>query len=109
MALDVLKRFSEKGITAEQLASAKAYVKGLYPEIGEIEMYGLAATRVDGYFSRVDAVTLEQANAVIGKYYHPDNLTVVILGVAGKIRDSVKKYQPQMTELSIKDAGWGGY
>ena len=46
---------------------------------------------------------------MIGKYYHPDNLTFVILGVAGKIRDSVKKYQPQMTELSIKDAGWGGY
>ena len=31
MALDVLKRLNEKGITAEQLASAKAYVKGLYP------------------------------------------------------------------------------
>src|ERR1017187_7798715 len=28
MALDVLKRLGEKGITAEQLASVKAYVKG---------------------------------------------------------------------------------
>ncbi len=121
MALDVLKRFSEKGITAEQLASAKAYVKGLYPtrrletidqlatEIGEIEIYGLGRDSVDGYFSRVDAITLAQANATIAKYYHPDNLTFVILGVAGKIRDSVKKYNPQMTELSIKDAGWGAY
>lgn len=121
MALDVLKRFSEKGITADQLASAKAYVKGLYPtrrletidqlaaEIGEIEMYGLGRDSVDGYFSRIDAVTLEQANGVIAKYYRPDNLTFVILGAAGKIRDSVKKYNPQISELSIKDPGWGAY
>ena len=31
MALDVLKQLNDKGITAEQLASAKAYVKGTYP------------------------------------------------------------------------------
>ena len=31
MALGLLKRLGEKGITAEQLASAKAYLKGLYP------------------------------------------------------------------------------
>ena len=31
LALDALQRLNEKGITAEQLASAKAYVKGLYP------------------------------------------------------------------------------
>ena len=121
MALDVLKRLNEKGITAEQLASAKAYVKGLYPtrhletidqlaaEIGEIELYGLGRDAVDGYFSRIDATTLEQANAAIRKYYHHDNLTFVILGAADKIRESVKKYHPRVTELSIKDAGWGTY
>jgi zinc protease len=121
MALDVLKRLNEKGITAEQLASAKAYVKGLYPtghletidqlatEIGDIELYGLGRDAVDGYFSRIDAITLEQANAAIGRYYRHDNLTFVILGAADKIRESVKKYHPQTTEVSIKDAGWGGY
>jgi zinc protease len=121
MALDVLKRLNEKGITAEQLASAKAYVKGLYPTrhletidqlatgIGEIELYGLGRDEVDGYFSRIDAITLEQANAAIKKYYQHDNLTFVILGAADKIRESVKKYYPQATEVSVKDAGWGGY
>ncbi len=66
MALDVLRRLNEKGITAEQLASAKAYVKGLYPTrrletmdqlpalIGEIEVYGLGRDEVDGYFARID-------------------------------------------------------
>jgi predicted Zn-dependent peptidase len=119
MALDVLKRLNEKGITAEQLASAKAYVKGLYPTrrletmdqlaalIGEIELYGLGRDEVDGYFSRIDGITLDQANATIKKYYQTGDLTFVILGAADKIREQVKKYDPHATEVSIKAAGWG--
>ena len=119
MALDVLKRMNEKGITAEQLASAKAYVKGLYPTrrletmdqlaalIGEIELYGLGRDEVNGYFGRIDALTLDQANAAIKKYYKTDDLTFVILGATDKIRDQVKKYSPQVKEVSIKTPGWG--
>lgn len=118
LALDVLKRLNEKGITADQLASAKAYVKGLYPTrrletmdqlaalIGEIEMYGLGRDEVDGYFKRIDAITLEGANATIRKYYKVDGLTLVLLGAADKIRDQVKKYDPQTVEVSIKGVGW---
>ena len=119
MALDVLKRLNEKGITAQQLASAKAYVKGLYPTrrletmdqlaalIGEIELYGLGRDEVDGYFGRIDAITLDQANATIKKYYQTGNLTFVVLGAADKIREQVKKYDPHPAEVSIKTAGWG--
>jgi zinc protease len=119
MALDVLRHLNEKGITAEQLASAKAYVKGLYPTrrletmdqlaalIGEIELYGLGRDEVDGYFGRIDAVTLDQANATIKKYYQTADLTFVVLGAADKIREQMKKYDPHMKEVSIKTAGWG--
>jgi predicted Zn-dependent peptidase len=119
MALDVLKHMNEKGITAEQLASAKAYVKGLYPTrrletmdqiaalIGEIEFYGLGRDEVDGYFGRIDSITLDRANAIIKKYFQTGDLTLVVLGSADKIRDQVKKYSPQMREVSIKTAGWG--
>jgi predicted Zn-dependent peptidase len=121
MALDVLRGMNEKGITAAQLASAKAYVKGLYPTrrletmdqiaslIGEIELYGLGRDEVDAYFQRIDAITLAQANATIKKYYKTGDLTFVILGTADKIRDQVKKYSPHMTEVSIKTAGWGDH
>ncbi len=121
LALDVLKRLNEKGISAEQLASAKAYVKGLYPTrrletmdqlaalIGEIELYGLGRDEVDGYFGRIDAITLDGANAAIKKYYRTDNLTFVVLGAADKIREQVKKYDPHATEVSIKTAGWGDH
>ena len=118
MALDVLRKFHDKGIDAAQLASAKAYVKGLFPTqrletsdqvatiVGEIELYGLNKGEVDDLFSRIDAMTLEQANAMAKKHYGVDNLTFVVLGNAGKIRDSVKKYAPIVTEVDIKTPGF---
>jgi predicted Zn-dependent peptidase len=117
LALEVLKRLHEKGITAEQLASAKAYVKGTYPPqrlqtadqvaniLAEMELYGLGRDEVDEYFQRIDAVTLEQANAVIKKYYGSDNLTFVLLGNAAKIRDAAGKYG-KVTEKTVRQAGW---
>jgi len=119
MALDVLRRLNEKGISAAQLASAKAYVKGLYPTrrletmdqlaavIGEIELYGLGRDEVDGYFGRIDAITLDQANATIKKFYRTDDLTLVVLGAADKIRGQMKKYDPHLSEVPVKTPGWG--
>jgi predicted Zn-dependent peptidase len=117
MALDVLKRVHEKGITAEQLASAKAYVKGTYPPshlqtsdqiataLGEMELYGLGRDEVDEFFARVDAVTLDRANAVIRQYYRGDNLSFVLLGNAAKIREAAAKYGT-VVERNIRQAGW---
>jgi predicted Zn-dependent peptidase len=119
LALEVLGRFHEQGVTAEQLDSAKAYVKGLYPTqtletiaqlaliVGELEMYGLPREEVDQYFERIDAVTLEQTNEAVRKYYRRQNLTFVILGSAAKIREAMRKYDSDFTEIAIKDAGWG--
>jgi predicted Zn-dependent peptidase len=117
MALDVLKSLGDKGLTADQLSSAKAYVKGEYPTrtvqtadqiasvLAQMELYGLGRDEVDQYFARIDAVTLEQANAVARKYYRTDNLTFVLLGNAAKIRDVAKKYGA-VTEKEAKLPGW---
>jgi zinc protease len=118
MALDILKRLSQTGITADQLASVKAYVKGTYPTqaletpdqlanvLGDIEVFGLNRGEVDDLFSRIDAVTLERANAVAKKWYRADNLTFVVLGNASKIRDTVKKYAPAVTEVKASNPGF---
>ena len=117
MALDVLKSLGDKGLTADQLTSVKAYVKGEYPTrtvqtadqianvLAEMELYGLGRDEVDQYFARIDAVTLDQANAVARKYYRTDNLTLVLLGNAAKIRDVAKKYGT-VTEKEAKLPGW---
>jgi predicted Zn-dependent peptidase len=118
LAIDLLKRFHEHGITSEQLESVKAYVKGTYPPrrletidqiaqtLGELELFGLPRDEVDMFFQRVDSVSLADANQVIRKYYRPENLTFVLVGNAAKIRDSAAKYAPKMIERSIKDPGW---
>ena len=56
---------------------------------------------------RIDAVTLDQANAAARKYFRTDGLSFVVLGNASKIRDNVKKYADQRVEVEIKDAGFG--
>jgi zinc protease len=118
LALEVLKRFNQNGISAEQLASAKAYVKGTFPTtrletmdqlatvISEMEMYGQTRDEIDSYFERIDAVTLDTANAAIKKYYQTQNLTVVLLGSAQRVRGEVEKYGPGLKVVSIKTPGW---
>jgi predicted Zn-dependent peptidase len=117
LALEVLKRLGEKGITAEQLASGKAYLKGGYPTerletadqlagvLGEMEIYGLGRGEVDDLFPQIDSITVEQANAAARKYYRPENLVFLLLGNAGKIRESARKYATEVKEVSITTPG----
>ncbi|HLJ44608.1 MAG TPA: pitrilysin family protein [Bryobacteraceae bacterium] len=120
VALEILKKLSEKGITPEQLASAKAYIKGTFPPdrletadqlsatLADLELYGLGRDEIDNLFARIDAVSLDDANQAARKYFRTDRLTFVALGNAAKIRDAVKKYSDEVTEISIKDPGFRG-
>ena len=119
LALDVLKKFHDQGINAEQLASVKAYMKGTFPTqnlettdqvasvVTDLEVYGLNKGEVDDMFPRIDALKLEDANKLIQKRYGTTDLTFVVLGNAEKIRAMLKKYAPQMVEVSVKEAGFG--
>lgn len=118
LAVDVLKRLREQGLTAEQLASAKAYLKGTFPPqrlettdqiataLSDLAIYHLGKADIDDLFSRIDAVSLDEANATARKYFRDDNLTFVLLGNAAKIRDAVKKYAPKMVEVPITKPGF---
>jgi len=118
MALGVLKGLGEKEITAGQLASAKAYLKGLYPTqrletseqlaetLKDLEIFGIDRAEVDDFFDRIDAVTLAAANSIAKKYYQQGGLTFVLLGSAAKIRASAGKYAPEIQELPITKPGY---
>jgi zinc protease len=119
LALDVLKQLVEKGITAEQLASVKAYIKGTFPTqqlettdqlsnvLADMELYGLGKDEIDDFFSRIDAAGLDDINAAARKYYKPDHLTLVMLGNAAKIRQVAAKYAPKVIEVSVNKPGFG--
>jgi len=118
MALDVLKRLREQGVTADQLSSSKAYMKGTFPTqrlettdqiasvLGDMAIYHLGKDDIDDLFSRIDAVSLDAANATARKYYQAGNLTFVLVGNASKIRDAAKKYAPKMIEIQIAQPGF---
>ena len=118
LALEVLRRLGEKGLTAEQLSSAKAYVKGTYPTehletadqladlLTDLELNDLTREDVDSLFRRIDAVTLEQANAVARKYYRSENLTFVMLGNSDKILSEIKKYAPKPVIVPVTNPGF---
>jgi zinc protease len=118
VALDLLKRLNEKGLNAEQLASAKAYIKGGFPTqrletatqvgsvLAELELFGQGKGEIDDLFSKIDSVSIEKANEIARKYYRLDNLQFILVGNAAKIQDSVKKYAPKMKVVPVKDPGF---
>ena len=117
LALEVLEKLHKNGVTAEQLASAKSYIKGQFPPSIETsaqlarrivtnEFYGLNDDEVNQLEARVDAVTPEIARQVIGKHFPLDNLVFVLIGNASAIRPAVKKYADKMDERPISDPGF---
>lgn len=117
LALQVLDKLHKNGVTAEQLASAKSYLKGQYPPTIETsgqlarrialdEFYGLTDDEVNQLEARIDAVTPEMARRVIEKHFPADNLVFVLIGKASEIRPAVKKYADKMEERSISDPGF---
>lgn len=116
-AIELLRNLAKQGITAEQLASAKAYLKGTYPRqaletadqiaaiLSEIELFALNRGEVDDLFSRIDAVTVEKANQVAKTYLGTDKLKILLLGNAAKIAPEVKKYDADPLTVSIGAPG----
>jgi zinc protease len=94
-ALDVTKselaRFARDGATAQELADAKTYLTGSYPlgldsnvkiarTLNAYQRQGLTPDYVEKRNALIQAVTLQQVNAMAKKWYDPSKLVVVIAG-----------------------------
>jgi predicted Zn-dependent peptidase len=117
MTLDVLKRLHEKGITEEELRSAKNYIKGQFPPdiettdqlaglIAELEFYGLDENEINNYYAKVDSMTLADARRVIKQHFPLDNLVFVLIGKADEIGAVAKKYAPKVDNKTITQQGF---
>lgn len=119
MSLDLLKQLREKGISKEMLDSAKAYVKGSLPTqmletslqladtLSDLELFGQNRGEVDDLFSRLDAVSVEEANRVARKFYTSENLQFLLVGNAGKIKETAGKYAKKMKVVAVTEPGFG--
>jgi predicted Zn-dependent peptidase len=117
LALDVLKRLHEKGITEQELKSAKEYLKGQFPPtiettdqlaalIAQLEFYGLDAGDINNYYTKIDSMTLADAGRVIKQYFPADNLVFVLIGKASEIGQLAKKYAPKVDTKPISQPGF---
>ncbi len=117
LALQVLQKLHKDGVTAEQLASAKSYIKGQFPpsietssqlarRIAQNEFYGLDDSEVNQLEARVDAVTPEIASQVIQKHFPMDEVVFVLIGKASAIRSAVQKYAEKQDARAISEPGF---
>jgi predicted Zn-dependent peptidase len=117
LALKVLDHLNKEGVTAQELASAKAYIKGQFPPqietsgqlarlIATHEFYGLHDDEINQLEARIDAVTPAVAKQAIEKHFPTDNLVFMLIGKASEIRPAVEKYAKQQDTRRIAEPGF---
>jgi len=117
MALQVLQKLHKQGITADELASAKSYIKGQYPPsletskqlaqiIASNEFYGLDDKEINDLEARLDAVTTAIAQQVIQKHFPTDNLVFTLIGKRSDIAAGVQKYAEKQDARVISEPGF---
>ncbi len=119
LSLSTLEELRTKGITAEQLDSAKAYLKGTIPRetletsdqlarmLIRLDVLGQHDDEINSLFQRIDAVSVEQANAAIKRYFQTKDLTFVLVGDAARIRAQIASFAPRKEEVAISKPGFG--
>jgi zinc protease len=114
LMLATLDKLHESGLEPAMVDSGKSYVQGQYPlaletseqwaaQLATLEFYGLDRRYIDDYSQQLGAVTPADAKKVIDEVFPPSTaLAIVVIGNAGAIRDSLRKYGP-ITEMKLAD------
>lgn len=112
LALETLARLKREGVTAPMLQSARSYVLGQFPlgfetasqwsdVLGELEFFGLDRRDIEDYGPALAAVGADAAQQVIAQAFPaPEDLAIVLIGDATKIRDAVRRYGP-LAEMAL--------
>jgi predicted Zn-dependent peptidase len=117
MALQVLQKLHKQGITTEELASAKSYIKGQFPpsietskQLAQIiainEFYGLDDREINDLEARLDAVTPAIAQQTIQKHFPTDNLVFTLIGKRSEVAAGVQKYAEKQDARVISEPGF---
>jgi zinc protease len=118
LTLRILRTFAGRGITAQQLQTAKTYIEASYPSdnlqtsgeladlLGDMSLYGLGRNDVDRLFARMNRVTVAEANRVLRKYFYQKPPVLVLIGQAREVRAEFDGRYPRITEVSIDRPGF---
>lgn len=110
--------FRDKGITSDELESARTYIQGQYaPDTLETAMQRAKAllalayakvprAKIEGLFAALDALTVDEVNRVIQRFPEPDALRWVLLGQAEHLRELANELG-EVTEVELAAPGFG--
>lgn len=100
--LNVFEQFYKTGVTKEEVESAKAYLKGVFPRILEtsestaenlliLRHYNVPDSYLTTFLKRVDKISVSDVNRAIKKHFDPDNLKILVY--------SQKKVNSQLKDI----------
>jgi zinc protease len=112
LALSTYSRLWEKGIDEATLASAKAYVKGLFPPkyetsedlawlLSDMFIYGFDEGFINNFSKQVNSLDVKRSKQLIEQYFPKDKLQFVVVGKADDLRDKLSQYG-KVSETDIK-------
>ncbi len=98
-----IQNIAENGITAEELETAKANLSGRFGRSLEnpntiatfainTARYGLSDDYYSNYLKRLEALTVEDINAVAEKYMKPENLYITVVGNGSDIKQGLARF-----------------
>ncbi len=113
LAIATLDRLHREGLDAATLQSAKHYIAGQFPPsletapqlanaIAWLALYGDGREYIDDYLDQVAAATPAQVAAARAVFPASQDLVIVAIGDAAKIRDVMRRYGP-LTEMKLSD------
>ena len=106
LALQALERLHSEGVSAEMLASARAYTLGQYAlgletaadwaaALADIEFFGLGTGYIDDYPAALEEVDPHAARAAIDEAFPtPEQVTLVVIGDAARIGGQLAEFGP---------------
>lgn len=112
LQLNLLRALREEGITADELAFVKKYLvrshafevdtarKRVHQKL-EAALFDLPEGYHDKQLERIEAVTLEQANAAIRTRLSEEDLVVSVVGTHQALGEAITKAIPRLSEAQV--------
>lgn len=98
-----LDRIRTEPVSEREVIDAKSFLTGVFPlrletqeglidQLVQIKMFGLPDDYLETYRQQIQAVTIEEIQAVAAKYVRPSEAAIVIVGDGAEILEQVKPY-----------------
>ncbi len=99
--LTLLEKFHSEGVAKEEVESAKAYIKGIFPRTIEtaerlafnlmiLRHYGIDDSYLEDFISNINSINVDDVNRVIKSYMNPKDLKILVYGDKNQSLKQVK-------------------